>query len=93
MHTKMLIMLRQFNGSTGFVRATLGKMAADRVHEQTGQMFDCCVATKRRTNEMKGYRIKVWKVECPIEASDAVGYVDRSACHQTKACFRRSPNR
>lgn len=72
---------------------TLGEMAADGVHEQTGKMFDCSVATKRRPNEMKGHRIKLWKIECAIEAGNIVGHVNRSARYQAEACFRRSPNR
>jgi hypothetical protein len=68
-------------------------MAADGVNEQTGKMFDCSATTKRRTNKMKGHRIKLWKIECAIEASNIVGYVDRSARYQAEACFRRSPNR
>lgn len=75
------------------VRATLCKVAANGIQEQTGQMFDCRIATMRRTNEMKRHRIKVWKVERTIEASYAVGHVDRSARYQAEAGFRRGPNR
>ncbi|GAB2550128.1 hypothetical protein GCM10027065_21880 [Rhodanobacter koreensis] len=52
---------------------TLGKMAADGIHEQTGQMLDCRVATKRGTNEMERHRIKHWKIEYAIEANHIVG--------------------